>query len=62
MTADWARLPHWLLAIANRIVNEVPAKPGGLRYHQQTASDDRMGVTGSFNLENRYFRHSLIAG
>ena len=48
MTADWARLPHDLLAaISSRVVNEVRGgQPGGLRRQQQAAVDDRVGVSG----------------
>jgi GMP synthase (glutamine-hydrolysing) len=44
MTADWARLPHDLLArISNRIVNEVAGvKPGCVRYYQQTTCHHRV--------------------
>ena len=49
MTADWARLPSDVLAtISNRIINEGPRRePGGLRYIEQAAGNDRVGIIDS---------------
>ena len=46
MTANWAELPHDLIArVSNRIVNELAGvSPGRLRRDQQAAGDDRVGV------------------
>ena len=46
MTADWARIPYDVLdRVSARIVNEVPRyQPHRVRYHQQTACDDRVGI------------------
>ena len=46
MTADWARLPHELLAkMSNRIINEVDGhQPRGLRHHEQASRHHRVGV------------------
>ena len=46
MTANWAELPHDLIAkVSNRIVNELPGRVArGLRRDQQAAGHDRMGV------------------
>ena len=46
MTADWAPLPHDLLAkVSSRIINEVRGiNRVDLRHLQQAARDDRVGV------------------
>ena len=47
MTADWARLPHELLArVSSRIVNEVRGhQPRRLRHLSKPPAHDRVGVT-----------------
>ncbi len=46
MTADWARLPHELLAphlVAHR-QRGARHQPGGLRHQLEAAVDDRVGI------------------
>ncbi|MFN8539160.1 MAG: hypothetical protein U0232_17005 [Thermomicrobiales bacterium] len=46
MTADWARLPHEVLArISNRIVNEVHGLTGWSTISRRSRRDDRVGVS-----------------
>ena len=67
MTADWAHLPHELLArISNRIINEVRGiQPRGARHLVQAAGDDRVGVShdprAHFVLAAVFFRENSSA-
>ncbi len=58
MTADWARLPHELLAHDRQSHRQRGGgcQPGGLRYHQQTACHHRMGIAPLAALGRAFLR------